>query len=1009
MDIVEEIRQDREKGAKRLESEYKAGLMALACRFCADPSDAEELVNATFATVVENIDDYLEQSAFFGWMCQILMSHHSRNVRRKSNQNIVYPGVVPDIADENAHEAIYDNLDATLLRKAIDELPKEQRDAIALHYFMDMSVAQIAKFLAVPTGTVMSRLHYARRALAAKLGSAARKPGVKALLFALALAALTAVGAAVASAVGWGEHSVRAEAPQDGDSLPQTSAAIETADEPSTPGQDGSLGESAPSVSCQSLAGTAPAVPASITSTITQPTQATTTMNSRSNLGILLATGLSLGAQGTIVDDDTLVFTPFDASPANRLEVNALRVAGDTSKPAFTLWCGAPNPTKTSDEALPVLFAGYSGLAEKTVNTNVLCLAGGYTVLQMTDCSYLNDDFTFEFFYRTESDSFADHFDGDKTVAYLAIQHNNWHFRLNKSNGTVTCYGGKEETTPAVSCADGKWHHFAVVWRKIPAKTQIYIDHSLVSEQDLSTTEDGPLPRGSTLEEGRTLLVGRGPWDNNYRWVKKGRYDGIRLTRRALAPMEFLSPRIYPVDADTLAYMSFDSYAAAQSGQYDVLLNANALSCARRTLATTYGTNETVFAASLYHAAQAKDSFTDSRSLSTAITGSGNNEAGFGYVFADPDHLVGTTDFTAEVFARFTAAPSPNYGYVFYQPNVWSLFLMGNGHLGCLVAEESHLGTVSLVDNNWHHLAAVYDSARRTFSYYLDYALFWRFENVANPLADGASNPEKLLFGGRSHDAYNMRGSVNGALYDELRITGRALKVSEFLTDVTLLGADPVFHARFESSWAVDAPTGRYAPAVSASANGASLARGARVSQEILDSNKQPLFADTAGLALAGGAVSYPLGGVLDLDAATAECFVRRTGGGAGDVLVAFAQDCDVSSPIWRLAANGMVSVATDSDSDTLAVDLSDGAWHHFALSWSQGPTTTDVQVWRDHVPVGSMTLDGIFDFGSGAGFILGSAGASGAIDELRLREGVLGTDGMLHAAPPPATVLYVR
>ena len=201
MEIVEEIRQDREKGAKRLESEYKSGLMALARRFCPNESDAEELVNATFATVIENIDSYLEQSAFFGWMCQILTSHHSKNYRRKSNQEIVYPGVLPDVIDEKAQEEIYDHLDATLLRKAIDELPKEQRDAIALHYFMDMSVVQIAKYLAVPNGTVMSRLHYARRALAAKLGAKAeemaKKPGGKAVLLALLLCGITALGAAV--------------------------------------------------------------------------------------------------------------------------------------------------------------------------------------------------------------------------------------------------------------------------------------------------------------------------------------------------------------------------------------------------------------------------------------------------------------------------------------------------------------------------------------------------------------------------------------------------------------------------------------------------------------------------------------------------------------------------------------------------------------------------------------------------------------------------------------------
>ncbi len=216
MEIVEEIRQDREKGAKRLESEYKSGLMALARRFCPNESDAEELVNATFATVIENIDSYLEQSAFFGWMCQILTSHHSKNYRRKSNQEIVYPGVLPDVIDEKAQEEIYDHLDATLLRKAIDELPKEQRDAIALHYFMDMSVVQIAKYLAVPNGTVMSRLHYARKALAAKLGAKAenmaKKPGGKAILLALLLCGITALGAAVWNIAVSGESQPPADA-----------------------------------------------------------------------------------------------------------------------------------------------------------------------------------------------------------------------------------------------------------------------------------------------------------------------------------------------------------------------------------------------------------------------------------------------------------------------------------------------------------------------------------------------------------------------------------------------------------------------------------------------------------------------------------------------------------------------------------------------------------------------------------------------------------------------------
>ena len=197
MDIVEEIRNDREKGAKRLESEYRSGLMTLAMRICHNSSDAAELVNHTFAEVIANIDKYAEQSAFFGWMSKILVNLHAKEKRRKSVDDIVYPGEVPEIADAEAQEEIYRNLDHSLLRDAIETLPEDIRKTLLLHYFMDMPVKDIARFLAIPSGTVMWRLHYARQMLAAKMGAATEKPGGKAVLLALLLCGLTALGAAV--------------------------------------------------------------------------------------------------------------------------------------------------------------------------------------------------------------------------------------------------------------------------------------------------------------------------------------------------------------------------------------------------------------------------------------------------------------------------------------------------------------------------------------------------------------------------------------------------------------------------------------------------------------------------------------------------------------------------------------------------------------------------------------------------------------------------------------------
>ena len=195
MDIVEELRNNRENGAKRLEIEYKVGLMTMARRFYVDETDAEELVNRTFAAVVDGIDGYLARSAFFTWMCQIMSNIYAADVRRKSNATVTYPGEVPDMTDEAGVSRIFDSIDASIVRTAVEKLPKEMREVILLHYFADMSIPQIAKFISIPAGTIKSRLHYARKALAAKLVGKAKKPGVKALILALALSALAAVGA----------------------------------------------------------------------------------------------------------------------------------------------------------------------------------------------------------------------------------------------------------------------------------------------------------------------------------------------------------------------------------------------------------------------------------------------------------------------------------------------------------------------------------------------------------------------------------------------------------------------------------------------------------------------------------------------------------------------------------------------------------------------------------------------------------------------------------------------
>ena len=64
--------------------------------------------------------------------------------------------------------------DREQLGRAFARLSGDQRTAIVLQYYRGLTLPEIAEVLAVPVGTVRSRLHYAKRALRAAIEADAR-------------------------------------------------------------------------------------------------------------------------------------------------------------------------------------------------------------------------------------------------------------------------------------------------------------------------------------------------------------------------------------------------------------------------------------------------------------------------------------------------------------------------------------------------------------------------------------------------------------------------------------------------------------------------------------------------------------------------------------------------------------------------------------------------------------------------------------------------------------------
>ena len=725
------------------------------------------------------------------------------------------------------------------------------------------------------------------------------------------------------------------------------------------------------------------------------------------NIAVLVAITLAVAAHCGIIDSDTLVYVSSDIAPASGVNMNDLSVS-DPLKPALQ-FTNNTRPMQISDVVFSNLYAGIYYDSCKTANTNVLYI-NGRMGLKMADNSYLNDSFTAEFFFRAESADSTGMF-SPEADAYLAMQHANWYFRINSSGvifyndstgDTRTDTKTSEGSWHKSSYIDGQWHHFAVVWDRQTSMLRAYIDYKLFKASDLSGKQ---LPR--TTSNDASLFFGRGCWGENHQLLK-GRYDSIRITQRSLAPAEFLSAGVLPIDADTLAYMHFDSNVLDPCKD---CLGVKALSSKQRSKgAPNYGWQTCDKAADIFYPVARSLECKVNEGAVTNYFESANANSGFGYSFADPNHLVGTTNFTAEVIAKFTRADSQYYGYLFMQQNVWRLFLDRQGNLGCSIygTETNYVGNVSLIDDRWHHISVVYDMARKIFSFYLDYRLFWRFENVDNPMKDGAANPEMLLFGGSTAvDTWDIIGSVPGVLYDELRITGRALKVTEFLTDISIAGKDPLFFARYENDYS-GMSDGRYAVTGVVSASGVRLSRSARASEEIRNAVGETVFLNVSGVALSGGTATYLGNGVLDLRATTTEFFIKVDEGCYADSAITFFAE-GVVSPIWKLSADGafVFNSAEDSMSTTLAA-ISDRKLHHVAVVHASSGADTHVSVYLDHALVAEDTISGLVDFGLGAGFTLGSPGFSGALDEMRIREGSFGIDDMLYCAPPLGIMLIV-
>lgn len=154
-------------------------LLRVARSMTRDHAEAEDLVQDTLIRAYQGIGRF-DGRYPRAWLLTILRNTHiNRNRKRRPellrDQDATFQRLESDVGSERADALVDQELDAEIVG-ALDELSDGFRRAVELVDIDGLTYAEAAEVVGVPVGTVMSRLHRARKKIRDRLDRAGLSP-----------------------------------------------------------------------------------------------------------------------------------------------------------------------------------------------------------------------------------------------------------------------------------------------------------------------------------------------------------------------------------------------------------------------------------------------------------------------------------------------------------------------------------------------------------------------------------------------------------------------------------------------------------------------------------------------------------------------------------------------------------------------------------------------------------------------------------------------------------------
>jgi len=181
--LVAQLRRADTGAAEALVGAYGDRVYRLAIGITGNASDAEEVVQDAFWSVLRNIETFRGDASLGSWIYRIVVNAAYQNVRRRRHRrDVIYlEDVLPSFQEDGRHAGAISDWSARIdepaaqrelraaLNAAIEDLPPEYRVAIVLRDVQGSSMREVADALKISVANAKSRVHRGRLFLRKRL------------------------------------------------------------------------------------------------------------------------------------------------------------------------------------------------------------------------------------------------------------------------------------------------------------------------------------------------------------------------------------------------------------------------------------------------------------------------------------------------------------------------------------------------------------------------------------------------------------------------------------------------------------------------------------------------------------------------------------------------------------------------------------------------------------------------------------------------------------------------